>query len=210
MLDLTHSDVCRPMCVEARNGYRYFVTFTDDYSRYGYLYLMRHKSETFEKFKEFQHEVELQLGKKVRAIRSDRGGEYLSYEFEDYLRDCGIVSQWTPPGTPQWNGVSERSNRTLLDMVRSMMSRTDLPKSFWGFALQMTAPILNRVPSKSVENTPYEIWHGMVPSLYYLKIWDCEAYIRNVYLWSILKKQEDTTFTCLAKTRFSWLDEDTS
>ena len=176
------------MSVEARNGYRYFVTFTDDYSRYGYLYLMRHKSETFEQFKEFRHKVELQLGKIVKAIRSDRSGKYLSCEFEDYLRDCGIVSQW---------------------FARWWVKRI-CQSHFWGFAPQMAAPILNRVPSKSVENTPYEIWHGMVPSLYYLKIWDCEAYIRNVYLWSILKKQEDTTFTCLAKTRFSWLDEDTS
>jgi len=94
MLALIHSDVCRPMSVEARNGYRYFVTFTDDYSRYGYLYLMRHKSATFEQFKEFRHKVELQLGKIVKAIRSDRSGKYLSCEFEDYLRDCGIVSQW--------------------------------------------------------------------------------------------------------------------
>ena len=102
------------------------ITFTDDMSRYGYVFLMKHKSEAFEKFKEFRHEVKKQTEKSIKVLRSDRGGEYLSWEFLDYLKDNGIVSQWTPPETPQLNGVSEWRNRTLLDMVRSMMSFTDL------------------------------------------------------------------------------------
>ena len=76
-------------------------------------------------------------------------GEYLSHEFGTHLRKCGIVSQLTPPGTPQRNGVSERRNRTLLDMVRSMMSLTDLPLSFWRYALETAAFTLNRAPYKS-------------------------------------------------------------
>ncbi|KAL1213184.1 Retrovirus-related Pol polyprotein from transposon TNT 1-94 [Cardamine amara subsp. amara] len=83
------------MGTSARGNFQYFITFTDDFSRYGYVYLMRHKSESFEKFKEFQNEL-------------------------------------TPSGTPQCNGVSERRNRTLLDMVRSMMSHSDLPLSLLG------------------------------------------------------------------------------
>lgn len=78
LLELIHSDVCGPFSHEARGGYRYFVTFTDDFSRYGYVYLMRHKSETFDKFKEFQNEVQNQLNKKIKLLRSDRGGGYLS------------------------------------------------------------------------------------------------------------------------------------
>ena len=78
---IIHTDVCGPMNVEARGGYRYFLTFTDDLSRYGYIYLMKHKSETFEKLKEFQSEVENQCNKKIKFLRSDHGGEYLSYEF---------------------------------------------------------------------------------------------------------------------------------
>ena len=117
LLEIIHTDVCGPMSVEARGGYRYFLTFTDDLSRYGYIFLMKHKSETFEKFKEFQCEVENHRNKKIKFLRSDRGGEYLSYEFGLHLKQCEIVSQLTPPGTPQRNGVSERRNRTLLDMV---------------------------------------------------------------------------------------------
>ena len=74
------------MSVEARGGYRYFLTFRDDLSRYGYIYLMKHKSETFEKFKEFQSEVENHRNKKIKFLRSDRGDEYLKlrvwYSFE--------------------------------------------------------------------------------------------------------------------------------
>nr|AAK52163.1 putative polyprotein [Oryza sativa Japonica Group] len=137
------------MSSTARGDFGYFITFTDDFSRYGYVYLMRHKSESFEKFKEFQNE------------------------------ECGIVPQLTPTGTPQWNGVSERRNRTLLYMVRSMMSQTDMPLSFWGYALETAAFTLNRVPSKSVDKTPYEIWTGKRPSLSFLKIWGCEETPEN-------------------------------
>ena len=93
LLEIIHTDVCGPMSVEARGGYRYFLTFTDDLSRYGYIYLMKHKSETFEKFKEFQSEVENHRNKKIKFLRSDRGGEYLSYKFGLQLKQCGIVSQ---------------------------------------------------------------------------------------------------------------------
>ncbi|KAL0463140.1 UNVERIFIED_CONTAM: transposon Ty1-A Gag-Pol polyprotein [Sesamum latifolium] len=94
LLDLVHTDVCGPLSIPARGGFSYFITFTDDHSRL---------------------EVENQTSRKIKALRSDRGGEYLSGEFIDYLKENGILSQWTPPGTPQLNGVAERRNRTLLD-----------------------------------------------------------------------------------------------
>ncbi|GJY78689.1 putative RNA-directed DNA polymerase [Tanacetum coccineum] len=170
LLGIIHSDVCGPFRTTSREGANYYVTFTDDFSRYGYVYLIKHKHEVFEMFKTFQNEVENQLGKTIKALRSDRGGEYLSQEFLDHLRSRGIISQLTPPYTPQHNGVSERRNQTLLDMVRSMMSLTTLPMSFWGYALESAARILNMVPTKKVNKTPYEMWHGKVPNLSYLKV----------------------------------------
>ncbi|GJS37339.1 retrotransposon protein, putative, ty1-copia subclass [Tanacetum coccineum] len=126
LLGLIHTDVCGPFKIMSRQGASYFVTFTNYFSRYGYVYLLKHKHEVFETFKVFQKEVENQLAHR------------------------------TPPYTPQHNGVSERRNRTLLDMVRSMMSQTTLPKSFWDYALETAAHILNMVPTKKVEKTPYE------------------------------------------------------
>ncbi|KAK8547631.1 hypothetical protein V6N12_031765 [Hibiscus sabdariffa] len=144
LLGLIHSDVCGPMNTQPRAGFQYFITFTNDFSRYGYIYLMRHKSEALERFKEFKNEVQNQHGKSIKALRSNRGGEYLSQDFDELLKECGIVSQLTPPGTPQWNGVSERTNRTLLDM-----------------------------------KTPYEIWTGKRPSMSFMKIWGCQAYVKH-------------------------------
>ena len=86
----------------------------------------------------------------MKVLRSDQSGEYLDSEFTDYLIENGKVSQLTVPGTPPQNGVTEQRNRTLLDMVQSMMSYSMLPNSFWGYALQTVTNILNVVPSKVV------------------------------------------------------------
>ena len=158
------------MTTQARGGYSYFITFTDNLSRFGFVYLMKHKSEAFDKFKEYQKMVENQTGKSLKVLRTDRGDEYLSSDFLDHLKKKEILSKWTPSYTPQLNGVAERRNRTLMKMVRSMMCHVDLPISFWGYALETAIYILNRVPSKSISSTPYEIWKGRKPNLIHLKI----------------------------------------
>ena len=114
--------------------------------------------------------MENHRNKKIKFLRSDHRGEYLSYEFGLHLKQCGIVSQLTPPGTPQHNGVSERHNRTLLDIVQSMMSLTNLPLSFWDYALETATFTLNRAPYRSVEMTLYELWFGKKPKLSFLKV----------------------------------------
>nr|GEV65139.1 retrotransposon protein, putative, Ty1-copia subclass [Tanacetum cinerariifolium] len=117
LLGLIHTDVCGPFKTMSRQGASYFVTFTDDCSRYGYVYLLKHKHKVFETFKVFQKEVENQLGKIIKSPCSDCEGEYMSQEFLDHLKDHGIIAHRTPPYTPHHNGVSERRNKTLLDMV---------------------------------------------------------------------------------------------
>ena len=118
----------------------------------------------------------------------------MSYEFGLQLKQCGIVSQLTPPGTPHRYGVSEHRNRTLFDMVRSMMSLTDLPISFCGYALETTAFTLNREPSKSVETTPYELWFGEKPKLSFLKVWGCDAYVKKFSPDKLEPKSEKCVF----------------
>ena len=97
VLDLVHTDLCGPMSTSARGGYEYFI---DNYSRYGYIYLMRHKSKAFDKFKEFKAKVENHRGRSIKSLRSDRGGEYLLDEFRQFLEDQGITSQLAAPGQP--------------------------------------------------------------------------------------------------------------
>nr|GEU56259.1 hypothetical protein [Tanacetum cinerariifolium] len=124
----------------------------DDFSRYGFVYLMKHKHEVFETFKVFQNEDENQLGKKIKVIRFDRGGEYLSQEFVNHMKSYGIVSQLTPPYTPQHNG---------------------------GYALEATARILNMVLTKKVGRMPYEIWQGKAPKVSYLRVCSCGALVKR-------------------------------
>ncbi|KAJ9552754.1 hypothetical protein OSB04_016799 [Centaurea solstitialis] len=169
LLEIIHTDVCGPFSHVARGGYRYFITFTDDFSR-------------------------------IKFLRSDRGGEYLSDEFDNHLMECGIVSQLTPPYTPQMNGVSERRNRTLLDMVRTMMCHSSLPISFWGHALETAAHILNRAPTKSVEKTPYELWKGKKPNISFLKIWGCEVYVKRPTSEKLKPKSDKCFFVGYPKT----------
>ncbi|GJW84650.1 retrotransposon protein, putative, ty1-copia subclass [Tanacetum coccineum] len=116
LLGLIHTNVCGPFRIISRQGASYFFTFTDDFSCYGYIYLLKHKHEVFETFKVFQKDVENQLGKTIKTLHSDRGDAYKSQEFLKHLKEHGIIAHRTPPYTPQHNGVSERRNRTLLDM----------------------------------------------------------------------------------------------
>ena len=97
-----------------------------------------------------------------------------------------------PPGTPQRNGVSELHNHTLLDIVQSMMSLTDLPLSFWGYAL--AAFTLNRAPNNSIEMTPYELWFGKKPKLSFLKVWGCDAYVKRLQPDKLEPKSEKCIF----------------
>jgi len=123
--------------------------------------------------------VENRLSIKIKALKTDRGREYLSEQFKKFCDEKGIARQLTIPYTPQQNGVAERRNRTLFDMVRSMMAQANLPIFFWGDALLTAAYILNRVPSKSVSSTPYELWNDVKPNLGYFHPWGCASYIHN-------------------------------
>ncbi|KAL0439310.1 UNVERIFIED_CONTAM: hypothetical protein Slati_2414000 [Sesamum latifolium] len=110
-----------------------------------------------------------------------RGGfSYFITFTDDHSRLWLCLPDETPPGTPQLNGVAERRNRTLLGMVRSMMSFLELPPSFWGHALETAVKLFNIAPSKSVPQTPYEIWHGKPASYKYLRVWGSPAYVKSL------------------------------
>lgn len=178
LLELIHSDICELNGVVTRGGKRYFITFIDDFSRFTYVYLMRNKDEAFDMFKRFKAEVENLHERKIKMLRSDRGGEYFSTKFDAFCEDNGIVHQRTAPYTPQQNGLAERKNRTLVDMVNSMLLNAKLPHNLWGEALLTACHIHNRIPSRHFKVAPYELWKGRKPTLEYLKVWGCLAYYR--------------------------------
>ena len=128
-LELIHSDFCGKMSIPSLSGALYLVTFIDDYTRYTWVYVL--KREVFSVFKEWKTFVEKSSGHRVRKIRSDNGGEYVSKEFEEYLKREGEKHELTVLKNPEQNGVSERMNRTLVESVRSMLADSKLPKKFW-------------------------------------------------------------------------------
>ncbi len=128
----------------------YFVTFIDDKSRYVWLYVLKSKSEVFSKFREWRAMVEIETGQKLKALRSDNGGEYTSTAFNNYLRTEGIRHELTIPRNPQQNGVAERFNRTLMESTRSMLVESGLSKTLWAEALSTAAYLRNRSPTKAV------------------------------------------------------------
>nr|GEV27557.1 retrotransposon protein, putative, Ty1-copia subclass [Tanacetum cinerariifolium] len=117
LLGLIHTDVCGPFKTVSRHAASYFVTFTDNFSRYGYVYLLKHKHEVFETFKVFQKEVENQLGKTIKLLRSDRGGECMSQEFLDHLKEHVIIAHRTPPYTSQHNEMQSMKDSKVWDLV---------------------------------------------------------------------------------------------
>jgi transposase InsO family protein len=157
---LVYTNVCGPLSTPIREGFEYFITFIDDCTRYGYVYLMTHKSDSYDKFKEFKAKVEHRIGKLIKTLRSNHGREHRISEFKDYMVHYRIVSQLSMLGIPQHNRVAERRNKTLIEIVRSMMSHVTLPISFWGYPLEITTYTLGMVPSKSVLRIPYKIWTG--------------------------------------------------
>ena len=153
----------------------YFITFIDDYSRYRYVYLLKHKSEALENFKNYKIEVGKQLGQPIRSINNGRGGEY--EVFDEFCKGKWIKHIYTMPYKLQQNGIAERCNRTLMEMSRSMMTHSQLPLSFWGEALTTANYFLNKVNTKSKDLTPYEYWTGHKLDLSNLRVWRCKAHV---------------------------------
>jgi transposase InsO family protein len=131
---LIHSDV-GSYEVLSREGYKYFITFVDDCSKFLTVYPMKSKSDSFACFKVFRAFFEKSGAHKILALRTDNGGEYISNEFLSYLSQAGIKHEPGPPHSPELNGVAERTNRTISNIVRSSLLSAHLPKSFWTDAL---------------------------------------------------------------------------
>jgi transposase InsO family protein len=131
-VELIHSNIYEMNDVLTKGGQRYFIIMIDDASRYCYVYLLKTKDEALNCFKTYKTEVENQLEKKIKCFRSDRGSEYFSNEFDLFCAEYGIIHEMTLPYSPQSNGVDERKNHTLTDLVNSMLETAGLSKAWWG------------------------------------------------------------------------------
>ena len=177
-LQLVHSDVCGPMRTESVGGHKYFVTFIDDYSCCCAVYYLKQKSEVFEKFRELEASATNECGRKIGALRTDNGGEYVSKEFEAYLKSKGIRHELTIAHTPEQNGVAERMNRTLMESARAMLCHAKLPNHYWAEAVGTAVYLKNRVVTSAIKECriPFEKWYERKPDVSHLRVFGCVAY----------------------------------
>ncbi|CAM8965989.1 unnamed protein product [Rhodiola kirilowii] len=177
-LQLVHADLCGPISPPSYSKKRYALVFVDDFSRKGWIYFLCEKNEAFTLFKSFKIMVEKETGAAISCLRTDRGGEFTSSSFNSFCEEQGIKRQLTASYTPQQNGIAERRNRTILNMVRCLLNDRAVPKTFWPEAAKWTTYILNRSYTPSVENmVPEECWSGIKPSVEHLRIFGCVAHV---------------------------------
>lgn len=170
ILQIVHSDICGPMECKSVGGARYFLLFIDDYTRMTFIYFLKAKSETLTYFKEFKSMVENYQNKRIKILRTDNGCEYCSKDFEDFLKREGVIHQKTNPYTPEQNGLSERSNRTIVERARCMLFEAELEKKFWAEAANTAVYLKNRSAASGIEKTPYEMWFSQKPDLKHIRV----------------------------------------
>lgn len=176
-LQLVHMDLCGPMPKASREGFKYFLTITDDFSRKATVFPIRRKSDVIDRFLQYQRRVERFLNSKILSVRTDNGLEFCSSEFENFLGKQGIRAERTNPYTPEQNGVSERYNYTAMDGVKALLKESGLPPSFWAEALLCYTYCWNRVCHGEGKKTPFELFSGHKPSVKHLQIFGSVAYV---------------------------------
>jgi hypothetical protein len=152
----------------------------DDYSRLTWVSFLKEKSEAFEKFKVFKALTGNQTGKRLKEVRSDRGGDFSSWNFKEFCDKHGIKREYTIPRTPWKNGVVERQDRSVQQMERSLMNERNIAHTYWVEAIHTVVHILNKshlMPHS--DKTPYELWFGIPASIKHFKVFGSKCYIKN-------------------------------
>ena len=180
-LELVHSDLCGYITPPTPEGKSFFLLGVDECSRYMWLELLASKSEALQYFRKIKMAAEVESGHRLKAFRSDRGGEFNSGAFIDFCDEHGIKHNTTAPYSPQQNGVVERRNQTVVEMARCLLKSMQVPGKYWGEAVKAAVYILNRSPTKSLNGkTPFEAWFGKKPGVKHLRTFGCLAYVKKV------------------------------
>ena len=149
---MIHLYVCGPMLVKSLGVSLYYVTFIDDFSRKTPMYLLKTKYGVFGKFQEFKVEVENLTDKKIKMLRFDNGGEYISKELVSFCKATKIRRELIVPHNPQQNGVAERKNRSIEEFVKAMMNGHNLSMFLWGEETMTTIFVQNSSPHHILKN----------------------------------------------------------
>ena len=184
-LELVHTDVLGPIRDASLGGARYAIAFTDDYSRWRVVYVMKRKSEALACLKRYTEDMKVLLrGHKVQALvglRSDNGGEYTGHDFKSFCKASGIRQDFSMPYGSQDNGVAERTWGVLVDMARTMRIHAGLGMEYWAEALNTAAYLLNRSRTAALGSgeTPYYKLFGKHADVSHLRVFGCRAYVHD-------------------------------
>ena len=174
-LELVHADVWGPTPLLSVSGYRFYVLFVDDFTKYTWLYPLKHKSDVFVTFVQFQALVENLSGFKIGTLRTDSGGEFLSSSFQKHITSCGIQHNLSCPHTPQQNGCAERKHRHVVETARTLLIASKVPHQFWVEAFLTATYLINRLPPIS-KPSPWEQFFHKPPDYSQLRVFGCRCY----------------------------------
>nr|GEZ04106.1 putative ribonuclease H-like domain-containing protein [Tanacetum cinerariifolium] len=175
-----HMDLFGPTFVKSLSKKSYFLLITDDYSRFFWVFFLASKDETPSVLKTFIIGLENLLSLKVKIIRCDNGTEFKNPDLNQFYGLKGIKREFSVPRTSQQNGISERKNRTLIEAARTLLADLLLPIPYWSEAVNTACYVQNRVlVTKPHNKTPYELLHGRLPSIGFMRPFGCPVTILN-------------------------------
>ncbi|GJT17013.1 putative RNA-directed DNA polymerase, partial [Tanacetum coccineum] len=174
---LVHLDLWGPYKVSSKEGFRFFLTIVDDYTRSVWVYMLKGKDEVFDCVLTFYNLIKNQFNKVVKAFRSDNGTEFVNQKFSKFCAENGIIHQTTCAYTPQQNGIVERKHRHLLNVARSLLFQGGLPLNLWSECIMTAAYLINRLPSSVLNGkSPFELVFDRKPGLKHLRVFGCLCY----------------------------------
>ena len=179
--DKIHSDMWGPVTPQSYNGKLYYMSFTNEYTRWTMIYCISWTLEVLSKYKEYKAWMRTQYGKCIKILQSDSGGEYLSKEFNTHLETQGTIRSLTVHDTPKENGVTEWLNHTLLEHVRAMLLTAQLPKNLWPETIHHAMWLKNRTSMGALNGwPPYEVMHNAKPNLADLPDWGARVFVMKI------------------------------
>uniref|UniRef100_A0A2N9HH13 Integrase catalytic domain-containing protein n=1 Tax=Fagus sylvatica TaxID=28930 RepID=A0A2N9HH13_FAGSY len=174
---IVHADLWGPAPSVSLNGFRFYLVLVDEYTKFTWVYLLTHKSETFTLFKQFTALIHNQFKQSVQIFRTDCGGEFTSTAFNTFCADNGIIHQLSCPHTPQQNGVAERKHKHLIQCALALLSQSNLPISYWSYAVSTAAHLINKLPTPLLsDKSPWESLFHTKPTLSHLRAFGCQCF----------------------------------
>jgi hypothetical protein len=175
--ELTHIDMWGKYRISSINRNQYYIVFVDDRGRFTSLDFTKMKDEAVQSVKNYVTRLKT-LGRKPKALRFDRGKEFINEDLRKWCAEQGIEIQTTAPYSPAQNGIAERMNRTLVELARAMINAHGLPEFLWELAVAHAAYLRNRAfTSPLADHTPYEIWHNNKPNVAHLREFGAPVWI---------------------------------